>query len=91
METITWTDEKGIMHRSIITSETENPAEGFLYDPPDVIHNIQWDEVAKDLHNALVRRGLFTYNDIMYGQNELSGAILSALRKRVKQLFREVT
>lgn len=68
-----------------------NPEQGFLADPPDVIHKIDWDAVAKDLHNELVRRDLFTYQDVIRGQNLLSSAILSALRKRVKQLFREET
>ena len=91
MNIVTWTDKKGVMHRSIMTGETKNPSEGFLSDPPDVIHSINWDEVAIELHNALVRRNLFTYNDVVRGQNELSNAILSSLRKKVKQLFREDT
>jgi hypothetical protein len=89
MKLVTWKDRKGVMHRSGVLDKDKDPSEGFLFDPPDVIHKIDWEAAAKDLHNALVRRGLFTYDDVMRGQNELSGAILSAFRKRVKQLFRE--
>ena len=84
-----WTDRKGVMHRSVLTKETNRPNEGFLVDPPDVIHGINWDDVARDLHNQLVRRGLFERQDVIREQNQLTGAVLSALRKRVKQLFRE--
>ena len=84
-----WTDEKGVMHRSALTKESLEPWEGFLVDPPDVIHKIDWDGVAKDLHNQLVQRGLFERHDVLQGQNQLTSAILSALRKRVKRLYRE--
>jgi hypothetical protein len=33
-----WTDRKGVMHRSVLTKEAVRPEEGFLVDPPDVIH-----------------------------------------------------
>ena len=89
MRVTIWTDRKGVMHRSVLTKETRRDNEGFLVDPPDVIHGINWEDVAKDLHNQLVQRGLFERQDIIQGQNQLTGAILAALRKRVKQLYRE--
>ena len=60
-----------------------------MVDPPDVIHKINWEGVAVDLHNELVRRGLFERQDVIRGQNQLTSAILAALRKRVKNLYRE--
>jgi len=91
MKEVVWTDASGLMHRSILKdNQTEvRPNEGLIVDPPDVMQNVNWEDVSRELHNALVRRGLFTYNDIMRSQNQLSSAILSVLRKRVKQLYRE--
>jgi hypothetical protein len=91
MKEVVWTDGNGLMHRSVLKDDMPEvrPNEGVIIDPPDVIHKINWDDVAKALHNELVRRGLFTYNDVMVGQNLLSSAILAVLRKRVKQLYRE--
>jgi hypothetical protein len=77
------------MHRSVLTKEAVRPEEGFLVDPPDVIHKIDWEQVKIDLHNELVKRGLFERQDVIRGQNQLTSAILSALRKRVKRLYRE--
>ena len=85
----TWTDRKGVMHRSVLNKATARPSEGFLVDPPDVIHKIDWEQVAIDLHNELVKRKLFDRQDVIRGQNQLTSAILAALRKRVKRLYRE--
>lgn len=87
MKVETWTDRKGVMHRSVLTKETTKQSEGFLVDPPDVIHNIDWEQVKIDLHNELVKRGLFERQDVIRGQNQLSSAILAVLRKRVKRLY----
>jgi len=91
MKEVVWTDASGLMHRSILKDNQPEvrPNEGLIVDPPDVMQNVNWEDVARELHNALVRRGLFTYNDVMRSQNQLSSAILSVLRKRVKQLYRE--
>ena len=91
MKYVTWKDGNGVMHRSMLKDGQPDfrPHEGIIVDPPDVMHKVNWEHVAKELHNELVQRGLFTYNDVIKGQNQLSSAVLSVLRKRVKQLYRE--
>jgi hypothetical protein len=90
MKFVKWTDSNGIKHLAGITDNIPEkmPHLGYQFDPPDVF-NINWQDVAKDLHNQLVDRGLFTYEDIQRYQNRLAGAILASLRKRVKRLYKE--
>lgn len=84
---VIWKDKRGIMHRSILKDDMseERPQDGYISDPPSVF-SLDWNEIAKDLHNQLVARKLFTKQHIT--QNELTGAILAALRKKVKDLYR---
>ena len=90
MKAVIWTDDDGIKHRSFITedmTDSEAPS-GYVSDPPDVINEINWQEVAKDLQNNLVDRGLFTYRQMRTSQNGLSGAVLAALKRKVAELYR---
>lgn len=87
MKVVIWTDKKGIKHRSFLQKDMseKRPQLGYVSDPPNVL-GLDWNKIAKDLHNQLVDRGLFALEDIT--GNELTGAILGAIRKRVKGLYR---
>jgi len=95
MKVVVWTDRLGMKHRSVLQDDMPDnrPKDGYLSDPPDVVHELNWNAISIELHNELVNRGLFTYQDIIYSQNGLTGAILSAIRKKVKNLYKsqEVT
>lgn len=89
MRTITWTDKNGLKHRSIIRdSDPDDMApQGLLQDPP-VLEEIDWEGVKRDLHNALVERELYSWRDVQEKRG-LRGAILSSLKRRLVQLYRE--
>ena len=90
MKEVVWIDDDGIKHRSFITeamTDSDAPL-GYISDPPDVINEIDWREVARDLQNNLVDRGLFTYRQMRTSQNGLSGAVLAALKRKVIELYR---
>lgn len=89
MKIVIWTDDKGIKHRSILQEHQveTRPEEGYVSDVPDIF-SLDWEQIKKELHNALTDRKLFTYEDVVHSQNGITGAVLLALRKRVKDLYR---
>jgi hypothetical protein len=89
MKIVVWTDGRGIKHRSVLQDEMTDPQQGYLSDPPDIVHELNWDKLKADLQNELFNRGLFTYQDIIRSQNGLSAAILSVFRKQVKSLYKK--
>lgn len=80
-----WKDKSGKLNRVFLQDGMTNPKSGYVSNPPDVF-SLDWDEIALDLHNQLVSRGLFSLADIR--GNELTGAIVGAIRKKVKELYR---
>lgn len=90
MRLVEWTDRHGYKHKSLILdSDPDYKApEGVLQDPPDV-RQLDWDEIQRDLHNALVERGLLTWTDVQREQNGLSGAISAVMKNRIVRLYRE--
>lgn len=85
---VIWTDKKGKKHRAIVKDGMVDPAQGYQQDPPDIFE-LDWEQIKLDLHNQLVNRRLFTIEDVIAQQNGLAGAIIGALRKKVKALYRE--
>lgn len=90
MREVIWTDEDGYRHRSLVRNEdTDDEAPyGIRKDPPDV-GRIDWAGVRRDLHNALVDGGICSWRDVQK-LGGLRGAILSALKRRLVALYREV-
>lgn len=90
MKIVIWTDEKGWRHRSVIKDDHDESMapKGIQQDPPRV-EDLNWEDIKRDLHNALVNRGLIGYRDIIRQQDGVTGAILAALRKPVIDLYKE--
>lgn len=90
MRYVTWTDERGYKHRSLIRDTDPDTAApmGIPSDPPD-LSQINWANLEKALHNALVDRGLFTWDDVQRSGNSLVGAINSVLKREVQTLYRQ--
>lgn len=89
MKQITWTDERGYRHRSLVRDgdSDEMANQGILQDPPS-LEELDWEGIKRDLHNALVDAGLYSWRDVQRKQG-LRGAILSAIKKRLIYLYRE--
>ena len=90
MKEILWTDRRGYRHRSLIRDdddESDAPL-GLRRDPPN-IEDLDWEGVKKDLHNKLVDQGLCSWRDVQQ-RGGLRGAIVSALKRRLVALYREV-
>jgi len=89
MKHVIWTDGDSRKHRSFVKdSHPDSMARlGIPGDPPD-IEELDWNVIKRKLHNALVDRGLFTYQDVVAQQHGVTGAILSALRGEVIGLYK---
>lgn len=90
MKTIIWQDKKGFQHRSLLRDgdDERHPERGLPADPPDV-KAIDWNAVALRLNSELVARGLWTWDDVQRQQSGLSGAILTALRPAMQEMYRQ--
>ena len=89
MKRVIWTDSRGIKHASVIRDHDNESmaAHGMPADPPDVF-GLDWNEIAKELHNTMVDRGLFTWADVQTQQNGIAGVLTSVLRPKIIALFR---
>lgn len=90
MRCVEWKDGRGCLRRSLVRDgdpDTLAP-QGVPQDVPD-LERIDWEELQRELHNELHRRGLFTWGDVQRSQNGLTGAILAVVRRRLVALYRE--
>ena len=89
MRVVTWQDQTGRRHRSMVRDSDPDSAAptGLSNDPPDV-RALDWEAIQVDLHNALFDAGLFTWTDLQRG--DVRGIILHAVHRRLQQLYREV-
>lgn len=91
MRMVEWTDKKGYRRRSWVRDEDADGAarHGIRHDPPDV-RRLDWEGIKRDLHNALLDRGLLDWTALQRApQGSLTGAILAVMRVRLISLFRE--
>lgn len=89
MRLVTWTDQHGYKHRSLVRDgdPDEMAPQGILQDPPN-LEGLDWEEVKRDLHNALVDTGMTSWSKVQ-GGGDLRGAILSAMKRKLVYLYRE--
>ena len=90
MRMVIWTDEDGYMHRSMLKdNEFDNMAPNSTKQDPPSIEDLDWNKIKRDLHNALVGRGVFDYEDVIVQQSGVTGAILDAMRRPVLHLYKK--
>jgi len=90
MRLVTWEDKDGYLRQAWVkdSDPDEMAKSGIRHDVPD-LSVIDWDEVQKELHNTLVKRGLITWQDVQDQQSSLGPAVLSILKKRLIALYRQ--
>lgn len=89
MKLVRWTDRAGFRRAALLREgDSESMAErGVPLSPPD-LNGVEWEEVKRDLHNALVDQGLFTWQDVQREQRAVQAAVTACLHRRVIQLYR---
>lgn len=91
MKEIKWTDSDG--RRRVRLIRNRDPAsvaqtQGIPQEPPD-LDRLNWEQIKVDLHNRLMDLGLLTWKDVQRSQTGVTSAILTVLRKRVINLYKE--
>lgn len=89
MKIVVWTDGGGYKRRSMLRDRDPDQMapEGIPLDPPD-LSQLDWEEIKRELHNALVDKGLSTWGDVQRQQNGVTSSILSVMKRRVVALYR---
>lgn len=84
-----YTDDDGRKRRTLVRDTDPDSAaqRGIPADPPDV-SQLDWSSMPTKLHNALVNRGLYTWEDVQRTDG-LTSAILEVLRVDLIRLFRQ--
>ncbi len=90
MKIVMWTDDRGYKHRSLLrdSDPDELAPKGIPQDPPD-LDELDWEGLKKDLHNALVERGLATWEDVLAQQNGVTSAIKQVFKRPMVYLYRD--
>lgn len=93
MRLVSWFDDNGYMRKAYVRDSDPDdvaPSIGIPHDPPD-LSSIDWDEVQRELHNALSNAGLTTWRDVQQQQNSLVPVISTVLKRKLIALYREKT
>ena len=90
MKEVTWEDKDGYLHRSLIRdTDPDNMASiGIPLDPPS-LDRLDWDEIKRKLHNALVERGLSTWQNVNEQQTGITSSILFVLKRPIVDLYKQ--
>ena len=89
MRRVVWEDRNGFLRASLIRdNDPDDVAEkGIPVEPPD-LEGIDWEEVKRLLHNELVRRQLFTFDDVQREQRGITVSVVSVMRRKIVELYR---
>lgn len=89
MKLVKWTDKRGYKHLSLLRDDDPDSMapHGIRRDPPD-INQLDWQQIKKDLHNALVERKLSDWRDVQRSKDGITSAILGVLRRKLSNLYR---
>lgn len=87
MNLVKWIDDNGYRHQAWLRNGDKDPEKGIRNDPPDV-NRLNWEEIKRNIHNALVDQNLVTWEDVQAKQNAIGGIILAEVRKPLLALYR---
>jgi hypothetical protein len=83
-------DKDGWIRQAYVRDRDPDSAfeSGIPHEPPD-LKQVDWDEVARELHNLLTERNLIAWLDVQAQQNGLQNAIISVMKRKLVALYRE--
>ena len=90
MRLVEWKDSDGYMRRRWLKDgdPDEMGMQGIPDELPDM-NALDWDNIRRNLHNQLMARGLYSFQDVQRSQNGVTAAIRSAVVKPLLALYRQ--
>lgn len=90
MRKVVITDAQGYLRAFLIReADPDSVAEqGIPLSPPD-LGVLDWEAVKRELHNGLVERCIFSWQDIEREQDAISNLVRFVLKRRIIALFRQ--
>jgi len=88
LKIVHYTDKNGYLHAAQLRdNDPESMAPyGIPLEPPDL--QLDWEYIRREVHNELVRRGLFTWKDVERQQTGITSALQSVLKRSIVALYR---
>lgn len=89
MRKVIYTDERGYRHLTLVRdNDSDDMARyGIPIDPPDV-NIIDCEFLLREIHNALVDNGLFTWDDIQKSTVGLNAAV-TVVKRHLSGLYQD--
>jgi hypothetical protein len=90
MKVVIWEDERGYKRRSLLRDNDPDhlAKSGVPLDPPDLTA-LDWEGLMRDLHNALVERGLSSWQDVLDSQTGITSSIISVFKRPIVGLYKQ--
>jgi hypothetical protein len=90
MKIVKWVDKDGYKRRSMLRDKDPDSMaiQGVPVDPPD-LDQVDWEEVKRLLHNALVDNEMFEWNDLVIKPNGVTNAIKTSMKRIVTNLYKD--
>ena len=89
MRYVIWEDKRGYLRRSLIKdTDGDGMAEyGIPAGPPD-FDSLDWDEIKREIHNALAKNEVFDWTDVQRSSTGLAPA-LNVIKWHLIHKYRE--
>jgi len=89
MRHVIFTDDRGYKHRMLVrdADPDEAASSGVPAGPPD-LNEIDWDYAKREINNALVDNGLFTWKDVQASPIGLM-VIATVIKRHFSAIFHE--
>ena len=89
MKYVIYEDEQGYTRRSLVkdSDEIEQGEFGILSGPPDT-RLLDWEQISREVNNALVHMGAFSYIDLQRSPDAMAAAT-NVLKRALIGLYKE--
>lgn len=86
MELIETVDENGYKHLQWCINKDDTI--GICADPP-FLGQLDFDEIEKEIHNALIDKRLINWSEVQKQQQAIAGILNAIIRKKIVFLYRQ--
>lgn len=88
MKLVSFQDDDGRRHKSLIRNNDTDPTIGLIQSPPD-LSQLDWRAMEVNLHNALLDKGILTLSDAQSRVSDFNQCVLAAIGKPLFGLYQK--